>query len=208
VLLLVPAIARADVGPALPEVRGVRIDFIFTVERDYPDYEFYFVSQMQWLSNFPAPERLPLAPSNPVRVSGLGLGQKEDGRYRYGAKVYAVRKSLLAELTGPPPRSWFLDKRDGLVLLGETPDSHAASLPFTDNRDRIEITYRVELGPDGGRLVKVGENAGNPWVKWGRIAAAVFVSIVFFWIWFSGPGLREVCRGLRWVWRGWRPHTS
>jgi hypothetical protein len=193
-LLLVPAIACADAGSALPVVRPVWIDFIFTAEQDYPDYEFYLVSEIEFSMGFYPMERLLLTPSNPVRVSGSGPGPDEDTRYKFGAKVYAVRKSLLAGWAVPPPRTWFLKNRDGLVLLGEIPDSRA-SLPFTDNRDRIEITYRVEVGPDGGRLMKVGENAGNPWVKWGRITAAVFVSIGII-------GL-----GLRWVRRAWRPHT-
>jgi hypothetical protein len=185
-LLLVPATARADAAPIVPGYRGVWVDFIFTVEQGYPGYEFYLVSPLSWMDSHP-PERLPLTPSNPIRVSGSGPGPGEDNRYKYGARVYAVRESLLTGGTGPPSRTWFFRERDGLVLLGETPESCAA-LPFTDNRERIEFTYRVEIGPDGGQLVKVGENAGNSWVKRGWIAAAIFIS------------LGIVGLGLRWVW--------
>jgi hypothetical protein len=102
------------------------------------------------------------------------------------------RVDTLFDRTEPPQHEWFLKNRNELVLLGETPSSRT-SLPFTDNRDRIEFTYRVEVGADGGQLVKIGENAGNPWVKRGWIAAVVFVSLGII-------GL-----GLRWVW-GRRPH--
>jgi hypothetical protein len=191
-LLLVPASARADGAPIIPGTRSVWIDFIFTVERDYPDYEFYLVSPAMFLADQPA-ERLPLTPSNPVRVSGSGPGPNADIRYAAGAKVYAVRKSLIAGRPGPP-HTWFFEKRNELVLVGETPDAREILL-FTDNRDRIEFTYRVEVGPDGGQLVKVGENAANPWVKRGWIAAAVFVSL----------GITGLT--LRWVWRVRRPPT-
>jgi hypothetical protein len=179
-LLLLPTVAQADGAASLPGFRTVWKDIIFTVEQDYPDYEFYLVISGH---QFPA-ERLPLSPSNPVRVPRPG----EDGRYRW-ANAYAVRKSLLAQLPDlPPSHDWFqLNKGKGVVKL-----EHAAvqldfreSLLFTDTRDRVEITYRVEVGPDGGRLVKVAENAGDPWVRraWVAAGALVLVGIVGLGIW-------------------------
>jgi hypothetical protein len=170
-LTLVPAAARADGGPGLPGYRLVWKDIVLTVEQDYPDYEFYLLSE----GNFPA-ERLPLSPSNPVRMSGPG----ENYRYKW-ARAYAVPKSLLAQFPDSlPPRDW-LQKNvgKGPVKL-ELPEywlDFREALLFTDTRDRVEVTYRVEVGPDGGRLVKVAENAGNPWVRWGWIATGVLVPV-------------------------------
>jgi hypothetical protein len=167
-LLLAPDIARADAGPFLPGEPNVWIDFIFTIDQDYPDYEFYLLT----LDDSP-PERLPITPTNPVRVSGPG----KDYRYKW-ARVYAVRRSSFADFRGPLGRKEFDGSRAGVVLLGsDYPLDFRTALPFTDNRDRVEITYRVEVGPDGGRLVKIGENAGDPWVRRGWIAAAISVSI-------------------------------
>jgi hypothetical protein len=58
-------------------------------------------------------------------------------------------------------------------------------LRFTDNRERVEIVCRVELGPDGWQLVQVSENAGSPWVKraWivsGALAAVGFIGFGFW----------------------------
>jgi len=67
------------------------------------------------------------------------------------------------------------EQRKGVVWLG---DLHfRTAVWFTDTRDQAEITYRIEVGRDGEGLVKIGENAGNPWVKWGWIAAAVLVPV-------------------------------
>lgn len=170
-LLILPAVTRADGGFGLPGIRTVWVDFVFTVEQDYPDYEFYLIPDYS-----PLAERLPLTPSTPVRVSGPG----ENYKYKW-ARVYAVRKSLLVQLPEPPtdPKWFWQNEGTGVVRL-ELPEYWLAfrkNLPFTDTRDRVEITYRVEVGPDGGRLVKVRENAGNLWVRRGWIAAGLLFSV-------------------------------
>ena len=45
------------------------------------------------------------------------------------------------------------------------------------DRERVEITYRAEIGPEGGRLVKVWENAGDPWVKRRWMAAGILIPV-------------------------------
>lgn len=172
-LLLLPAVAQADGGPPFPGYRTVWKDFIFTMEHEYPDYEFYLLSEGS--GDFPA-ERLPLSPSSPVRVSGPG----EPFRYKW-ANVWAVRKSALTQFAGsPPPRDWLRNSngKEAMMLRLDGSDlDFRTVLLFTDTRERVEITCRVELGPDGGRLVKVAENEGNPWVRWGWIAAGVLVPV-------------------------------
>ncbi|MBN9121478.1 MAG: hypothetical protein J0I06_20400 [Planctomycetes bacterium] len=160
-VLLAPA--GADAGFGRPGTHIVPADYILTVDRDHPDHAFYLLGDV----NAP-PVRLPLAPSDPIRL----FGGKQYG-YRW-AQVFAVRNALLAEFTGPPPREWLQAPRDGVVPFDRL--DFRTTLPFTDTRDRVEITYRVEVGPDGARLVQVGENAGNPWVERGWIAAAVLAS--------------------------------
>jgi hypothetical protein len=179
-LFLVPTTARADERPGLQWVRTVWIDHTFTVERDYPNYEFYLLGCR---SDMPA-ERLPLTPSNPVRVSGPG----EKSRYKW-ALIYAVRKSRLAPFgDAPPPYDWFAENEGAEVVKLKTSTYFlyfSKTLLFTDNRERAEITYRIEVGLDG-RLVKVSENAGNPWVKWGGwivVGLTVLVGGACFGVW-------------------------
>ncbi|VTS00014.1 unnamed protein product [Gemmata massiliana] len=163
-LLLVPAIARADAAPIIPGFRTVWIDVTFTVERDYPDFEFYLLGP--YFDD--QPEKLLLSPSASVRMTG-GTGS----RYSH-AQVYAVRKSQLTELPGPPSAEWLRWHREG-VCPEEI--NFRTALLFTDTRDRIEITYRVEVRQDSGHVVKIGENVGNRWVERGWIAAAIFVPL-------------------------------
>jgi hypothetical protein len=165
-LFVVPATARADGGDPFPGIRTIWIDCTFTVDRDYPDYEFYLLPTRD---DFPA-ERLPITPSNPVRVSGSGE------QYRYvWCWIYVVPKSLLAPFgDSPPPRDWF-SKTPGLRFRDGY--SFRKAVVFTDNRKRAEITCRIEIGPDGDRIVQVSENAGDAWVKWAWIAAGVLLMV-------------------------------
>jgi hypothetical protein len=172
--------ARADMGPA-PGGRYIWNDFIFTVERDYADYEFYLLPNAYYSPKYehhpPEPEKLQLSPESPVRVSGPG----ED--FRYGdAEVYAVQKSQLTQFKGsPPPRDWLRANLGRGVEKLTVPDeayrlyfrTHAW---FYDRRDRAEFVYRVEMGPDGGRLVKVSENT-SPWGTRGLIVAGVLTAL-------------------------------
>jgi hypothetical protein len=74
-LLLLPATACANAGPALPGWRSVPVNFTFTVEQEYPDYEFY----LQINADTP-PVWVSLTPSTPVRLSGA------DPRTRMGMR--------------------------------------------------------------------------------------------------------------------------
>ena len=180
-LLLVPATAHADGGSPLPGVRSVWIDYIFTVEQDYPEYEFYLTSS----TGLVAAERLTVTPSNPVRVSGPG----EDYRYKW-ATVYAVRKSLLAPFGDKsPPNAWFSQNAERVEML-----DFRKSLLFTDNRERAEIVCRIERGPDGWRLVQVSENAGDQSVRWTWIAFGVLAAAGTIWLgfWFLKQLLRPM----------------
>src|SRR5262245_57379025 len=68
VLLLAPALARADAGPPSLLSHPAWVDYVFTVEQDYPDYEFYLVTEGFSEGFFP-PERLPLNTAAPARVA-------------------------------------------------------------------------------------------------------------------------------------------
>jgi hypothetical protein len=91
--------------------------------------------------------------------------------------VFAVPKGLL----GPDPDAslraeWVGEqKRNGALKLGEL--SFRVDLPLYDRRDPVEVTYRIEIGSEGGRLVKVSENAGNPWVKGAMVAVPVLFGL-------------------------------
>ncbi len=171
-LLLAPAVARADAAWfSYPGDRPVRMDHVFTTEQDHPDYDFYLVGS----GETPA-LHLPITPSRPVRLSG------SDRRGRY--TMVAVPKSLLPPPAGsPPPSAWF-DGREGTVWLGYV--KSGTSLPFTDDRDRVEITHRVGTGADGRpRLEEGARNAGNPSVGrgWAAAAALSTVGIVGLGVW-------------------------
>src|SRR6185295_9091818 len=95
-LLLVPAAARGDAG-SVPG-RDVWINYTFTVEQDYPDYDFYVVT------NLDAPAvRMPLSPTTPVRVLG------EECQI-YALEVFAVKKPLRP----PPVHSYTREFQDWL----------------------------------------------------------------------------------------------
>src|ERR1700722_14470010 len=66
VLLLTASSARADAGfdPSRFADKLVPVELIFEVERDYPEYQFWFsveVPNLHW-------ENVPLAPDHPYRV--------------------------------------------------------------------------------------------------------------------------------------------
>jgi hypothetical protein len=177
-LLVLPATACADAGSSFPGIRSVWINYTFTVEQEYPDYDFYVLTTMHKTA-----VQVPLSPSTPVRLSG------EEYPAAWGL-LFAVKKPLR-----PPDRNpWDIEawlhgsKGRGVVVLGPSEYEYlrfGSSLPFTDNRKSVEIVYRVELGPDGSRLVKVSENVGDPWVRWAWIAVGVLMAVGFvglgFW---------------------------
>jgi|GEM_PF-6854961 len=183
-VLLVPATVRANAGS--PGMRTLWIDYTFTIEPEHADYEFYLL----WPDDREPAEKLPLSPGNPVRVSG--------DVYRYTALLYAVRKSLLAPFQGsPPPRSWFRENEgrgvERVQGLKYSSLDFREAVWFTDNRQRAEITCRIDVEPDGVKLVVVSENRGDPWVRWGWIvggalAMAGVTGLGFRWI-------RRICCG-------------
>jgi hypothetical protein len=159
-LLLLPGALRANT-PAPTGYRDVPVVHIITTEHDYPEWEFWLVPRTKPGGVF---GRLPVTPAHPMRVHPELPGGHYGQSY-----LFAVPKNLIAPFAGgAPPNEWFLDQRGhGVVELGLI-DYPSRILPFTDNREQIEITYRIEMGPDGGRLVKVSENAGDPVYRWTR----------------------------------------
>lgn len=177
-LFLLPRTAVADAGSPGPVVRTIWIDCTFTVDQDYPAYEFYLLPGIDLQpSEQVLPERLPITLSNPVRVSGSGE------QYRYWpCPIYAVPKSLLAELGNKPPsRDWIFANSRRVQVVDYT-IYFRKGVWFTDNRERAEITYRIEKDekePNGWRLVKVSESEGNPWVRRGWVAVGVLLAVGF-----------------------------
>jgi hypothetical protein len=160
-----------------------------TVDRDYPEYDFFLV-------NGGAPvERLPLTASSPIQL----LPEGRTGGYREWT-VRAVPRSLGAVPSGA---EWFTDNsKAGIITFFEREDRWALridfganSLPFYDNRDRIEITYRLEIDGDRGRIIKVSENVADPWVKRSWAAGGMFFIVGVGWlgVWIS----RRIIRGIR-----------
>jgi hypothetical protein len=179
-LVLLPAVARADGGPMLPGYHKVPLIATLTVDRAYPDYVFFLVN---W-SGTSRVERLPVSPSEPVRL----LPDGRIGAFRDWS-VHAVPKNLLAPHAGPDPQDchWFVEQKSrgvmGLLGPGSGGEPSLAmidfgghDLPFYDCRDRVEITYRIEGGPGGWWLVKVAENAGDPAVRRGWAVAGLMLA--------------------------------
>jgi hypothetical protein len=159
-LLSLPGDLLANVPPP-PGARHVWVANVFTIEEDYPEWEFWLVSTF-------GPgyvHRLPVTPSNPVRVPARGLNSEHpEWDYDY-ADIYAVPRGATAPFgDSSPPYDWFFKAR-GAVVLG-TVDARG-SVWFTDNRQEIEVTYRIEVGP--GRLVEVSRNSGDPMYRWVRL---------------------------------------
>ncbi len=166
VLLLLPAVASANMFPG----RGVPAVHVFTIEHEYPELEFWLAS---WTYSSQSADRLRITPSTPVRVPAEGLSKP----YRQG-HIYAVPKRLLVPFADrAPPSDWF-DKQlgNGVVELGLINDSE--NVLFIDDRQRVERTHRIEIGPDGGRLVWVSENRGDPVTGWLRSVLGFLVMIV------------------------------
>ena len=152
-ILLLPCFAHADMG--LPGNRIVPVQVTIAVEREYPDHEFFLVEGQR-------AERIRITPSEP-----LVLRSEDHHGHVFGIYVHAVPKADLALLDegALPTAEWF--KRD------ENRKNIAGSLHvkgrvvFTDNRDRIEMSYILRVFPDSCRLELVSENHGNRWVERG-----------------------------------------
>lgn len=165
------------------------LNITVTTDRDHPDYVFFLVN---WSGTprfgRPPVERLSVSAADPVRIEPDG----RIGGYRDWT-LHAVPAGLLNPPGGSTPTdcSWFTHpERRGEVGSLETFDFGSHSLPFYDDRQRVDVTYRLERDTGGWRLAKVAENAGSPWAKWGRIGAAALVPVAL-----TGFGLRWVFRG-------------
>lgn len=182
-LLTLPAAARADMAPP-PHLRAVPLVVILTTDQDHPDFEFFLVN---WAGG--KPERLALSAASPVVL----LPDGRTGAYREWT-LHAVPKRLLPP-DGPMPAGadWFGRHREPGTASFGTFDFGYNTAGFYDDRERIEVTYRVEHGPDGWRLVKVGENAGSRWVKCVRLAPVVLLPVGLFAVlrWWSRRRFRR-----------------
>lgn len=161
-LLLAADAARADMG--FPGMTRVPTRVTLTADRDYPGYRFYL------LSFFSDPRRrvwpIAVGPAKPFHIQSATLrGWETSDIVLPGLRdgtVYVVPPGWPA----PPPdvgsrHEWFDDPKNALRLGGI---GGRGSVWVFEFRDRVELTYRVEAGPDGGGLVYVGQNPGYGWV--------------------------------------------
>lgn len=175
-VLLLPAFARADAAlfPPLPGGSHVPIVYTFTIEQDNPEWEFWLV----WHDGSSA-ERLPVSATNPVRVSAV-----ERKREPSPGIVFALPKWLSKTYEGKSEVDFEETRRwvtNGAVFLDHIRTSR--ELPFYDNREQVEITYRIEFGP---RMVEVSENRGDAWYRWSRLVSVCFLfplglALLGFW---------------------------
>ncbi len=192
VLLSLPAPVRADAAPfplSGPSGSTVPVVYTFTAERDHPEWEFWLVWQ-----DGSAPERLVVPPANPVRVTDKGRKKQE-----HNVMIcYAVPKRMMPALEGAPVSTAWLQKHDqfGNGVLGRDRLTFRQQLSFGDNRERVEITYRIESGPNGPHLVLVWQNSGDPVYRWVRVIPCCYLfplGLAVFGIW----ALRRTVRWLR-----------
>lgn len=191
-LILVPiwsGIANADAGPLPNTNRYVPVTITLTVDREYPDHAIFLVGHHH--SSSEVVQRVSLSPSEPL-VFRSDEGPRPSSP---NFKVYAVPKKELDRLGQPIPRlEWFNrinPEPANEFYAGFVGDR--GNVSFDDNRERIEKTYRLEILPEGSRVVLVAENEGNRWVKRGWIAAIVLppMGIALLGIWLSRRLLRN-----------------
>lgn len=184
-LILVPVlsgIASADGGPFQTPSRYVPVTITLTVDREYPDH-VVFVVRPQYRSSSVV-QRVTLSPSEP-----MVFRTDEDHLRPTPADfvVYAVPREVLDRLGQPVPnKEWFNPDPANPFLAGDMIER--GRLSFDDDRERVEKVYRLEILPEGSRVVLVSENAGNRWVK---LACSVVcygfptVAIALFGIWLA-----------------------
>jgi hypothetical protein len=173
-LLLLPATASAAAGCVLPWNRTVWVDSTITIEQEYPDYEFYLLTSYDIGQRA---DRVPLTPATPIQVLA-------GDRPPAWAQFFAVKKQLRPAFGDRPTLEWLWENEGRGVVRAKMPDSNdyirfSRPLPLTDNRAVIEVVLRFELGPDGGRLVQVSENAGAPRVWWSWVVAGTLAAVAF-----------------------------
>lgn len=180
VVVVVPAVGRADAAPLNPLSRSVRVPVVIslTTDRDYPDHEFVLDPSPRGTTRY---ERFRLLPA---------AGPRQFGPVVYGpCTLYAVPKRLLEGSPGPEAvdRKWFAgDLPHGIELVGSL-DLRGYYLPFWDDRKVVERTVRVDRGPDGWRLVTVADNDPDPPPVWGWVAGVCFlpVGLIGLGVWMA-----------------------
>jgi hypothetical protein len=138
-------------------------DFVFEIESEAPGYRF-------WLLSPRGLEPLDLAPGRPVRVDGEG----RTGSHRI-ATVIAAPAGLIESLkVTPVEQEFWSGKLPPSVLQSDQIDFYAR-VPFFDSRERVIDRYRVEFAPGQPiRLVFLGQNESNPWLKRAWVVAGLF----------------------------------
>jgi hypothetical protein len=168
-LLLLPQLARADMGP-FPGFSRVPRHLDIEIGSEYPGYQF-------WLVSGRGVEPLELVPGKPYRIDG----RDRTGSHRV-AWVVAASTDMAEQLqaTGQWQKA----------AIGELPGALSseridflASVPFYDSRREVVDTYRLELVP-GERvsLVWVGQNAGARRVKVSWALAGAFAALGLMWV--------------------------
>jgi hypothetical protein len=167
VLLLIAVSARGDAGfdPSRFLDKLVPVEIIVEVDRDYPEYQFWFMTEppnAHW-------EKVPLAPDHPYRAE-----LHRDWNQLSPFQMRVAKKTVMA-LDKPPADAINLDLR-----------IDPPRVSFYDSRDRIVKRYRLEITPTGEvKLVLLETNSSDPWFKAGWIAAGVLagMAVVWFGLW-------------------------
>lgn len=161
-LLFASEAAQADAG--LPGQNRVPVRVKLTVDREIPGYEFYVVNTFTPVSGRPV-RSVPPKPGAPVELTSLeearpGQADQTFAPRWYGRELYAVLQGR-SPPGSVPTRAWLADSANATRVGGLYPGD---SVWFFEFRDRIEVEYRIEVGPEGLRLVEVSENPGYGWV--------------------------------------------
>jgi len=183
VLLLIASSARADAGfdPSRIVDKLLPVELIIEVEHDYPDYQFWFLTNSTW-------ENVPLSPGHPYRTEVHRAWNQLSP-----LPVRAAKKTEPA-LAKPPDDA-----------LSSNVPIDIPRVPIYDSRDLIIQRYRLEITPTGElKLVLLETNSGDPWFKARWIGGSVLacIAIVWFGLWILRR-LRGKSRGA-----GIEPNTS
>ena len=183
VLLLLPAVVAADVGPPVGQ-KLVPQDVILEVGEDARNYQF-------WLAFPRTLEPLPLVPGQPYRIS-----QGLNNLFSYG-NVIAVPHKLVDAMGEQELRRALQDHKQQLpgVVVAAQPVFFGATLPADDTRECVTLRYRLEiLEGKVMNLVFLGDNAHentstNQWPQGPVAVVGILLSGIAMWL-----GLRIVRR--------------
>lgn len=202
-LLVAAGTARADVPP--PVMAYIPVELVVMIDHDSPDHDYYVVNWYDLPARYVLSKRHGRGPeeayaigtrAKPVSAAGPYRYHAEPPRNRYGIQgvqrvnVYAVRRSQ----PGFEATSIWLDQPGNATLIAALNPSADAGGP--DAVRPVELTYRIEPGPDGGRVVRVTEAPAEPAVGGGRwtgwvVGGVAAVGVVWLGLWYARRVRRE-----------------